>query len=379
MTRAQKQSLTQEQAVERALEIRGLSLLGPFEPESPQAVTAAAAAGDNSSSTQASPGSSTDQQPAAAADAQGEAAASSSDDSSSSSVFPSWIRGLLGDNRKRRSRAPAAKASPLTPTAAIKDEVDKREFEERQKNVQAAQGQGEGSKGTEDSQPGKPADGWGDTMPLFKDLALDDYGGFIKNDPGTEDFEAAPRPKTPMRGHAAFYSIAGFDQERVQYIRYEAHYLLISAMSQEDKLRIKLNPKFHKDAVAMQELSKETGFSLDVIRDLIVCFHKNRLEFKLLYDYRNAGGQMPPPHDTMQFEALKRRLVSQHEAGKIKKLLELRDKSKCELRKFNAFVTRAHMRQMCPQTTLPYGQCCGANNRLHAKAARKARKLLSAA
>jgi hypothetical protein len=51
------------------------------------------------------------------------------------------------------------------------------------------------------------------------------------------------------------------------------------------------------------------------IRDLIVCFHKNRLEFKLLYDYRNAGGQMPPPHDTMQFEALKRRLVSQHEAG----------------------------------------------------------------
>lgn len=38
---------------------------------------------------------------------------------------------------------------------------------------------------------------------------------------------------------------------------------LRSAMSQEDKLRIKLNPKFHKDAAAMQELSKETGFSVD--------------------------------------------------------------------------------------------------------------------
>jgi hypothetical protein len=46
-------------------------------------------------------------------------------------------------------------------------------LQERQKNQQAAQGQGEGSKGTDESQPGKPADGWGDTMPLFKDLALD--------------------------------------------------------------------------------------------------------------------------------------------------------------------------------------------------------------
>lgn len=39
--------------------------------------------------------------------------------------------------------------------------------------------------------------------------------------------------------------------------------VLRSAMSQEDKLRIKLNPNFHKDAAAMQELSKETGFSVD--------------------------------------------------------------------------------------------------------------------
>lgn len=51
------------------------------------------------------------------------------------------------------------------------------------------------------------------------------------------------------------------------------------------------------------------------IRDVVVTFHKHRLEFKLLHDYRNSGGQMPPPHDTMQFETLKRRLVSQHEAG----------------------------------------------------------------
>lgn len=51
------------------------------------------------------------------------------------------------------------------------------------------------------------------------------------------------------------------------------------------------------------------------IRDVVITFHKHRLEFKLLYDYRSSGGQMPPPHDTMQFEALKRRLVNQHEAG----------------------------------------------------------------
>lgn len=31
-------------------------------------------------------------------------------------------------DRKRRARAPAVKASPLTPTAAVKDEASKREF-----------------------------------------------------------------------------------------------------------------------------------------------------------------------------------------------------------------------------------------------------------
>lgn len=77
-------------------EVKGLSQLGPFAPEPAQAVAAAAAAGD-SSSAQVSPGS-TDQQtaPAAAADAQ----ASTASSSSSSSVFPSWIRGLLGDGKQ---------------------------------------------------------------------------------------------------------------------------------------------------------------------------------------------------------------------------------------------------------------------------------------
>lgn len=31
-------------------------------------------------------------------------------------------------DRRRRARAPAVKASPLTPTAAVKDEQSKREF-----------------------------------------------------------------------------------------------------------------------------------------------------------------------------------------------------------------------------------------------------------
>lgn len=134
-------------------------------------------------------------------------------------------------DRKRRARAPAVKASPLTPTAAVKDEASKREFmvgggctgtggelefvdpgvdwfwgiwtaasclltvcvavswsasvtkdvgctthllllQEKQKEA-AAQQQGDASKGADGSQAGQPADGWGDSMPLFKDLALD--------------------------------------------------------------------------------------------------------------------------------------------------------------------------------------------------------------
>lgn len=60
-----------------------------------------------------------------------------------------------------------------------------------------------------------------------------DYGAFIKNDPNADDFEGPPRPKTPMRGHAAFYSNSAFDQQRVQYVRYETQYLLIRCAAED--------------------------------------------------------------------------------------------------------------------------------------------------
>lgn len=61
-------------------------------------------------------------------------------------------------------------------------------------------------------------------------------------------------------------------------------------------------------------------------------------------------------------------------AGKAKELLKLRDVRQCELKKHAAAVGKAYLRKICPQTELPYGQCCGRNNRLAAKDIRRTKQ-----
>lgn len=61
-------------------------------------------------------------------------------------------------------------------------------------------------------------------------------------------------------------------------------------------------------------------------------------------------------------------------------LMALRDVKDCELRKVEAVLGRAPLKQICPQTALPYGECCGRKNKLLAKSnLRKKRQLISAA
>lgn len=74
-------------------------------------------------------------------------------------------------------------------------------------------------------------------------------------------------------------------------------------------------------------------------------------------------------------------LCFNHPTEKMKELLAGRDVKACELKHFDKWVGKAHMRRICPQTELPYSMCCGRNNRLNHKALRKDRRamLLSAA
>jgi hypothetical protein len=51
------------------------------------------------------------------------------------------------------------------------------------------------------------------------------------------------------------------------------------------------------------------------IRDLVQVFHKQKREYKLMYDYRAAGGQMPPVTDGYQVETLRKKLAKEYEKG----------------------------------------------------------------
>lgn len=49
-------------------------------------------------------------------------------------------------------------------------------------------------------------------------LLCADYATLIQNQPGTDDYEPPPKPKTPFRGQFAYYQRA-FDAPRVHFIR----------------------------------------------------------------------------------------------------------------------------------------------------------------
>lgn len=51
------------------------------------------------------------------------------------------------------------------------------------------------------------------------------------------------------------------------------------------------------------------------IRDLVMTFHQKRREYRLMYEFRAAGGQMPPIHDGYQGEALRKKLTREYEQG----------------------------------------------------------------
>jgi hypothetical protein len=62
-----------------------------------------------------------------------------------------------------------------------------------------------------------------------------------------------------------------------------------------------------------------------------------------------------------------------------KKLMALRDVRKCELKKLEANLGRAPLKHICPQTALPYQECCGRKNRLLAKSNLRDKRLLATA
>jgi hypothetical protein len=56
------------------------------------------------------------------------------------------------------------------------------------------------------------------------------------------------------------------------------------------------------------------------IRDLVHVFHKQKREYKMLHDYRAAGGQMPPVTDSYQVEKLRKKLAMEHEKGTVDRI-----------------------------------------------------------
>lgn len=68
-------------------------------------------------------------------------------------------------------------------------------------------------------------------------------------------------------------------------------------------------------------------------------------------------------------------------ADKLRRLLVERDAESCSLKRSESFATniKAHMKRICPQTQLPYRECCGRKNKLNLGAKLKQKRLLQQA
>lgn len=396
-TRADKNAYIRQRAVERSLELQGHAATaaaaaagGDVPHISSDAVGPAAAEAADGSSAAPRP-TSTAAAAAAAVSEGGDSASSSSSSSASASSSdsssgteqkgwgPSWLRHFFGDSHKRRSGPPPVKASPLTPSSATRGLSDKEEQDRKLEQGKRYKETNRKPDADDGDAPAAPDDGW-ERLEDYKDLSMDDYAASIRNDPKSDDFEAPPRPMTPLRGARAYYGQA-FDHARVMYSRYEIQNSIISILPQEDKLRVKLNPTIYRDQAVLHELADKCGYSVDAVRDVIVTFHKRRRGLQLMYKHRQAGGKLPPSNDDAAVEACLRRLRLQDDQDKLRRLLVERDAESCSLKRSESFATniKAHMKRICPQTQLPYRECCGRKNKLNLGAKLKQKRLLQQA
>ena len=310
--------------------------------------TAAAAAADAAPQAAAAP----DATPAAAA-----AATTTSDDAAHdddgpgetplemqrerSSWLPGWMRGILpealggggvggsgGGRRRRRQQTADASSSADAPSTSSNPEDDDARYANLEK---------------------------------YRDLNLE---AFLQHQAEQSD-DAPPPPRPPpgrrvpplsplRRAHQSDES------RRVLYYRARHHVRIVEALRDDERARVEADPRSAARAERLlRSVSARTGYSPGQVADCLRAYESLRFRVNALCDWRAAGRRMPSTQAELAavVEAAKRARDGQD----LQVLLAERRTpgESCPLRR-GQLSALGGRRAVCPQTRLPYAECCGA-------------------
>jgi hypothetical protein len=260
-----------------------------------------------------------------------------------SSWLPGWMRGLLpeglgggggsggggggGRRRQQRQQQPSADANS-TSTAADDDSEDARYA----------------------------------NLEKYRDLSLE---AFLQHQAEQSDDAPPPPRPTPNRRVPPLSPVRrayqSDESRRVLYYRARHHVRIVEALRDDERARVEADPRSAAAAERLlRSVSARTGYSPGQVADCLRAYESLRFRVNALCDWRAAGRRMPSTQAELAavVDAAKR----QRDGVDLQVLLAERrtpGEGKCPLRR-GQLSALGGRRAVCPQTRLPYGECCGA-------------------
>lgn len=196
----------------------------------------------------------------------------------------------------------------------------------------------------------------------YRDLNLE---AFLQHQ-GEQSDDAPPPPRPPPDRRVPQHSplrraYQSDESRRVLYYRARHHVRIVEALREDERAIIEADPRgaIRRERL-LRSVAARTGYSPGQVADCLQAYESLRFRVNALCDWRAAGRRMPSKQAelTAVVEAARRERDDQDLAVL---LAERRTPGeRCPLKPGHLSALGGRRRAVCPQTRLPYGECCGA-------------------
>jgi hypothetical protein len=236
----------------------------------------------------------------------------------------------------------------------------------RRKQQQQRQGAGDDQSAAATTTPasdesGDDADARYANLEKYRDLNLE---AFLQHQAEQSD-DAPPPPRSPPDRRVPPLSplrraYQAEESRRVLYYRARHHVRIVEALRDDERAAVEADPRraMRRERL-LRSVAARTGYSPGQVGDCLQAYEALRFRVNSLCDWRRSGRRMPRTQAelTAVVDAAKRDRDGQDLAVLLAERRTPGDR--CPLRK-GLLSALGGRRAVCPQTRLPYGECCGA-------------------
>jgi len=270
-----------------------------------------------------------------------------------SSWLPGWMRGILpermgggggfgGGGRARRRR--------------------QQQQEQQEPGAAAADGGADAAAAAAAAAEDGDDDGRYANLEKYRDLGLE---AFLQHQAEQSD-DAPPPPKpAPPRGVPPLsplrHAHQAAESRRVLHYRARHHVRIVEALREPERALVEADPRASASRPRLlRSVSARTGYSPGQVADCLRAYEALRFRVNALCDWRAAGRRMPRTQS--ELSGVVERARRARETQDLAVLLAERRTPgpACPLRPGHLSALGGRRRAVCPQTGLPFRECCGA-------------------